>query len=287
VPISGGAPTTLATFDGGNGIGPYGTLIAVGSTLYGTTASGGASDDGTVFSLPITGGNPTTLATFSGSNGWVPFAGLTVVGSTLYGTTEYGGDLSLDDGMGYGTVFSVPITGGSPTTLATFDYGNGDNVRDSLIAVGSTLYGTTELGGSDTYPDSGTVFSLPITGGALTTMATFPGDDGGWPDGLTVIGDTIYGTNRCGGPNGGDGTVFSLPITGGDPSTLVYFIDSNGSGPDPGLTAVGNVLYDTTETGGTYGNGTVFELSLPEPASLSLLALGSLALLPRRRRIVG
>ena len=41
----------------------------------------------------------------------LPDAGLTLVGSTLYGTTYSGG------ANGYGTVFSIATSGGSPTTL--------------------------------------------------------------------------------------------------------------------------------------------------------------------------
>ena len=48
-----------------------------------------------------------------------PFAGLTLSGNTLYGTTENGG------ANGDGTVFSLPISGGSPTVLASFNGSNG------------------------------------------------------------------------------------------------------------------------------------------------------------------
>ena len=48
--------------------------------------------------------------------GLAPTPALTLSGSTLYGTTIGGG------ANGEGTVFSVPVTGGSPTTLATFSY---------------------------------------------------------------------------------------------------------------------------------------------------------------------
>jgi uncharacterized repeat protein (TIGR03803 family) len=55
-----------------------------------------------------------TLVTFNGTNGRVAVAGLTLSGDTLYGTTTGGG--ANDDGI----VFSVPVTGGSPTALGRF-----------------------------------------------------------------------------------------------------------------------------------------------------------------------
>lgn len=46
------ALTTLASFKGANGANPYGTLIEDGSgNLFGTTSTGGANGDGTVFEL--------------------------------------------------------------------------------------------------------------------------------------------------------------------------------------------------------------------------------------------
>ena len=49
---------------------------------------------------------------------------------------------------GYGTIFSEPVAGGTPTTLFSFDGANhGANPNGSLVLSGNTLYGTTSLGG--------------------------------------------------------------------------------------------------------------------------------------------
>lgn len=74
----------------------------------------------------------TTLLSFSGSNGAEPWGSLILSGSTLYGTTTSGGNLSLNGGYGFGTVFSVPVTGGTSHVLCSF---NGNGV------------GTTPMGG--------------------------------------------------------------------------------------------------------------------------------------------
>ncbi len=74
VPATGGTPTVLANFNGANGQCPYDTLTlsADGSTLYGTTAIGGAYGDGEIFKISVDGGTPTVLASFNGTNGEAP-----------------------------------------------------------------------------------------------------------------------------------------------------------------------------------------------------------------------
>jgi uncharacterized repeat protein (TIGR03803 family) len=83
-------------------------LASKTGALYGTTFSGGASHDGTAYSLrpPATAGASWTyslLQTFTGGDdGANPNAGLIFgKGGVLYGTTEYGGV------SGFGTVFSL------------------------------------------------------------------------------------------------------------------------------------------------------------------------------------
>jgi uncharacterized repeat protein (TIGR03803 family) len=79
-----------------------------GGTLYGTTASGGSSGDGTVFKVNTDGTGYTVLKNFTGSDGSGPAAGLVLSGGTLYGTTANGGDLNN------GTVFRIDLP---PTVL--------------------------------------------------------------------------------------------------------------------------------------------------------------------------
>ncbi len=72
-----GAVTTLYSFSGGNdGAHPYAGLIQTSDgNFYGTTAYGGAYDDGTVF-LMAPSGAPVTLVSFDGYNGANPQARL-------------------------------------------------------------------------------------------------------------------------------------------------------------------------------------------------------------------
>jgi uncharacterized repeat protein (TIGR03803 family) len=96
-----GTITILYSFNGGSdGAFPYGGLIEVNGTLYGTTATGGGTactyyygrGCGTIFSVTASGDEKQLYAFKSGKDGANPFAGLTYFHGMLYGTTYYGGN---------------------------------------------------------------------------------------------------------------------------------------------------------------------------------------------------
>ena len=254
MPITGGTPTVLANFGIYNNaaIRPLGPLIQIGSNLYGTTQEGGSSyNDGTVFSVPITGGTPTVVASFNGSNGTYPWGGpLTQIGSTLYGTTQFGGS---DNG---GTLFSVPIAGGAPTVLADFYQGAGVYPGTSLLQVGSTFYGTTRQGGITSGGDPsdwGGVFSVPVSGGGVSVLASFPDNTYATPSSLIRVGNTLYGT----ADNGGflyDGSVFAITI----PVTSAVL--ANGGYAGTQVTTIGPKPTTATILGGTASSPTTVTL---------------------------
>ncbi len=97
-----GTETFLYSFAGmKDGERPYGGLVAIGGTLYGTTYRGGQGcvvflGCGTVFSLDPASKTERVLYAFRGSlkdDGAFPHAGLIDVDGTLYGTTASGGVL--------------------------------------------------------------------------------------------------------------------------------------------------------------------------------------------------
>jgi uncharacterized repeat protein (TIGR03803 family) len=175
VPVGGGAVTTLASFNGANGAGPFCNLTLIGGSLYGTTRSGSG---GTVFSVPVGGGAITTLANFSANQN--PNGGLTLVGGALYGTTFSGGD------GGFGSVFSVPVGGGEITTVASF-LGQPDGMWPegglTLSADGNTLYGTTHKGGTN---GTGSVFALALSGGSTSAPVSSGSSYAGFSSTSTV-----------------------------------------------------------------------------------------------------
>lgn len=94
---------------------PWGTLIDVNGTLYGTTSAGGGkacggSGCGTVFSIdPGTGTERVVHSFLGGADGANPYAGLIRANGTLYGTTSAGGGTGCY-GSGCGTVFALTKT---------------------------------------------------------------------------------------------------------------------------------------------------------------------------------
>jgi uncharacterized repeat protein (TIGR03803 family) len=143
-----GSESVVYTFrGGGDGDAPYASLINLGNTLYGTTFSGGGSDDGTVFSLNPTTGAEKVLHSFQSlGDGINPYASVLNLGGTLYGTTDGGGSLKCRGGCG--AVFALNPTTGSEKIVHYFLVSNdGARPTGGLINVGGTLYGTTSYGG--------------------------------------------------------------------------------------------------------------------------------------------
>jgi uncharacterized repeat protein (TIGR03803 family) len=257
--------TNLYSFSGGSdGNYPSASLILSGNTLYGTTYSGGSSNNGTVFAINTDGSGFTNLYRFSAINGITlsnsdgsgPRAGLILSGNTLYGTAAFGGT------SGYGTVFAVNTDGTGFTNLYNFtDGSDGANPYAGLILSGNTLYGTAAFGGSS---GGGTVFAVNTDGTGFTNLHTFYyTSDGDEPyAGLILSGNTLYGTASEGG-SFADGTMFAVNTDGTGFTNLYSFTGgSDGANPQAGLILSGSTLYGTAYQGGTNNEGTVFALTL-------------------------
>jgi uncharacterized repeat protein (TIGR03803 family) len=147
--------TTLNATGVCGGGGACGTqLVSLGGVMYGTTLSGGQYNHGTVYSIAPSGAE-TVLHSFGGSSadGENPYGGLLNVNGTLYGTTSGGGT------YGQGTLYSITPNG---TESVLWSFGNqydGAKPRSSLININGLLYGTTIQGGTN---GSGTVFTLSL-----------------------------------------------------------------------------------------------------------------------------
>jgi uncharacterized repeat protein (TIGR03803 family) len=290
---SASTPTVLYNFcsisgclDGSN---PVGDLVQdENGNLYGITASGGASNLGTVFVLCAPGAvapticmgfgtwTETVLHSFAGGagDGGLPLAGLVYDQSTgnLYGTTSAGGSGSC--GGGCGTLFVENSNGGPLNVLHDF-MGSGDGAVPTaeLMADGSgNYYGTTSAGGSGSCSGGcGTVFVFNSVSSSYSVIHSF----GGGTDGANPVAGLVFdsegnlwGTAQNGGKKN-FGAIFELATSG----TLEYARDFKGKGDgsnpsaalafDPAVGTLGT-LYGTTRQGGnvkcTGGCGTVFEM---------------------------
>lgn len=243
-----------------DGENPYTSLIqGSNGDLYGTTYSGGASNNGTLFKI-TTSGTLTTLYNFcslaSCADGSGPEGQLAVDGAgNIYGTAYSGG------ASNFGTVFKFS-TKGVLTTLHSFSGADGENPEGGLTAASGVFYGTAQYGGAK---GDGTVFKI-TTAGVETTLHSFTGSDGLNPKGWLVdVAGTFYGTTPYGGANN-EGSVFKMTAAGAV-TTLYSFCSlascADGASVTAGLMqATDGNLYGVTDSGGANGDGTAYELTL-------------------------
>jgi uncharacterized repeat protein (TIGR03803 family) len=173
---------------------PYAGLIqSSNGNLYGTTAGGGAYDNGTVYEISPAG-YFRTIHSFCAqrpgcTDGATPYAGLVEdANGNLYGTTFYGG------ANGYGSVFE--ITAGRQFVLVhSFDNTDGAYPNSALIlASDGNLYGTAN-----------TIFQI-TAGNEFYSLYTFCGCTSPL---LQATDGTFYGTTMGGGTSN-NGTIYSF-----------------------------------------------------------------------------
>jgi uncharacterized repeat protein (TIGR03803 family) len=244
----------LGTSDGAN---PRGRLILDSQgNLYGTSVSGGTSNQGTVFELSPAGTETVLHAFTGGSDGGSPYAGLILdAGGNLYGTTYLGGHRSAHLGSGSGVVFKLDSTG-AESILYSFGGGPGDGAYPAAglaMDAQGNLYGTTSFGG---FYNGGVVWSL---------------DSGGW--------NLLYSFHGSGADKGGvtldtKGNIYGADSSGGNGNGLVYKISPDGTatilhnfqGGTDGVNPYSNVvlqpdgIYGTTFYGGSANSGILYKL---------------------------
>lgn len=258
------------------GSNPHAGLILSDAALYGTAEGGGNSGAGTLFAVNTNDTGLSIVHTFTNfpasiTDGANPFAGLLLSAGTLFGTTADGGT------NGYGTVFAfnanfTNLHSFAATSGASFTNGDGANPQAGLILSGTTLFGTTPMGGTS---GNGTVFAVNTDGTHFTNLYNFSSlllntnSDGANPEaGLVLSGNILYGTAVDGVLNG-NGTIFAIGTNGigftniytFTPTTGAPATNNDGANPEAGLVLSGNTLYGTALHGGRAGDGTVFAVN--------------------------
>jgi uncharacterized repeat protein (TIGR03803 family) len=149
-----GAITLLHSFDGTHGAESYAPLMqASNGNFYGSTVGGGQYGNGVVFEVSPAGAF-TDLHDFDpNTEGGEPFSALVQgTNGVLYGTTAYGGTFNS------GTIYAIPLGGGSVNTLYSFD-GTSARAPGAPLTqhTNGTFYSASAWGGSD---DLGTFYSF-------------------------------------------------------------------------------------------------------------------------------
>jgi uncharacterized repeat protein (TIGR03803 family) len=264
---------TLYSFTPAFGSEPNGSLVLSGNTLYGTTATGGASNSGSLFALKTDGSGFTNLYSFNINNGARP-SGVILSGSTLYGPTDLGG------GRGGGTVFAISTNGTGYTNLYNLNFNVDPNSPSSpqapLVLAGNNLYGETWFGGAYNH---GTLFSVATNGTSSGILHNFTtpfyityaiNSDGIFPASKMIFsGGTLYGTAEQGGLTSG-GAVYAVNTNDPGSFRIVYYFtspvgaaatNSDGAFPFARLVLSGSTLYGTTIAAGSAGVGAVFAVN--------------------------
>jgi trimeric autotransporter adhesin len=261
-----GTLTTLASFDGLDGLEPVGSVfIDSQGNLWGVTDEGGVDYNppinhygwGTVWKYTSAGVLVPGLVEFSGPDGIFPLGRLALDSQgNLWGSTNQGGigwNPTLG-GFGSGTLFQLPpslvrttpvrfIAGAEPTDGPIFDSSG-------------NIYGIWSQGG---LTGQGALYELSATG-VLTTLVSFTGPNGITPGSIVMDANgNIYGTTQQGGTFN-YGTLWKYSPSGGF-TTLVSFNGTNGQlGATLSVDSNGNV-YGGSGNGGVNGGGILFKYS--------------------------
>lgn len=294
-----GAETPIYYFgQTGAPIEPWGGLVYLNGSLWGTSRQGNANSSGSGYQFNLQTGKETTLTALC-----YPTPGLTLHKNLFYGTQECGNPgggpfvysinpatyaVSLvADLSGY--VYNFRSVSGTVTFLRDEMYGpeSGSGSYDESSYAGifkanpksghaKLVYkhGRSHLKMSVISEYAGALYATQYTNsttsGSLlrldpaTKMATVlhkfsGGSDGGKPSsGVVAYNGLLYGETEAGGKDN-RGTIFSVDPTTGVETVVYSFTVQDGRIPYGGLTISGSTFYGTTILGGSSNVGTIFK----------------------------
>jgi uncharacterized repeat protein (TIGR03803 family) len=160
MPSSGGwLKNVLVTFYGTDGAYPYGNLIMDGSgNFYGSTYSGGQSEDGVVYKLAPSDGGFTYSALYTFSSQCEPFGGVAMDAAGHFFGVCYGGGAHQD-----GWIFELTNCSETCTLVDLHDFSGSDGFEpygSPALDANGNLYGTTVFGGTGCDSGCGVVWEI-------------------------------------------------------------------------------------------------------------------------------
>lgn len=270
IKIDGSGFTPLHVFAGPDGSSPKGVTLS-GGVLYGLTLNGGESQGGTLYKINKDGTGFTIIRAFPLNSGQpsLPAGGLVEKAGMLYGTragasTALGGEEAFLTG---GEVFQLDLSNDSYQQIREFLSPFGPIwLQGSLLLDGTTLYGTSTLGGPNYLGSIGTtygsVFRMELDGSGFSVLRNFQELGGHRPiAGVTKVGNQLFGTTGS-SAIAGPGVVYRLNIDGTGYSVLHSFsFGRDGGTPRAELLAIGTVLFGTTAPNNFSSSGTIFKIN--------------------------
>lgn len=218
--------------------------------LWGTTAYGGPTNTGTIFSLDMNGNKFTNRHNFQVQN-FVYGTGeskLTEYNGKFYGTTIFGGI------NGDGVLFEWDPATSVLTNKVEFDYSDEGAQPGDLLLQDGKLYGTCRYGGANL---GGVLFEYDPATNIFTKKVEFGYIDGSGPSRTLAMKDgKFYGTTLFGGTNS-TGVIFEY-----DPGTNTYtkkreLDNATGIICNAGMILFSDKFYGLAQTGGVSSTGGV------------------------------
>jgi|GEM_PF-1135124 uncharacterized repeat protein (TIGR03803 family) len=222
--------------------------------LYGTTASGGLTNTGSLYRFTLTD-TLSTIASFKSSNGNAPIGTpIQASNGNLYGMTGNGG------AGGGGSIYEYTfINHFLNDSVVDFDITNGAGPYGNLIqASDGYMYGMTYDGGSS---NNGVLFKFQPSGEIYTVLVNFPGGNSAYPQGSLIQGTdgALYGTTM--GNPGSYGSIFKYVPPADSVITIATFNGTTqGASPQgPVIQGMDGNFYGMTSAGGSGGYGTLYK----------------------------
>jgi uncharacterized protein (TIGR03118 family) len=224
-----------------------------------------------------------------------------IVGTPVAGASFTGLAIANNSSTGAPQVFAADQNSGNVDVFSS-SWAQVGALTDPSLPAGFTAFNVQNLGGTlfVTYanpnnPTGGVVDEFNSNGTMISRLITDPAGnhlDSPWGLAIAPAGWGPFAGDLLVGNNGGDGTINAYSLAGIQQGQIAVdggslfseqqlWAISFGNGGNAGSP---NILYFAAGYTADATNGLVGAISVPEPATMTLLAIGSVSLLARRRR---